>query len=713
MKICTFTIRLTSDAEPGTGLGGEVINQLVPRDHWGRPVIRASHVKGLMRQQLRELIRDLGWDATLDKWVFGGEKLNEDAAGVGAAATFQVADAVAEPGAQGHSATGLVTRTQVDDKTGVASDATLRTTERVASGTVFRGAVHSDQPVDSVADLAWRLALLSIPAVGGSRNRGCGDCIVTLDDEARSPGELLAALHGALQKADWKHPLAEPLRRGPLFRTDRDSTPDAVVLRLVFQASTPICCPEHPSKANVISTGFSIPASAVQGAILCRLNELAPTLATDTFNDLAFRAWPLHPCRLLEPASDDGPSHDNQDIRGLRDRLAELSEGLPASIRVSLTHRVAKFSVGVPGDELLARHFFDEAIDEEPEDWTEIADGAPLKASDGVLLVRADQVELWRASSMPHVLTSHGVHGASPGERNLFTMDAIAPLIWEGLAVMPRVAAEQLLDSLQDNPRIALGKSRSVRGMGVLYASKLEETPTAWRVNSRSRHPVLVVQSPVQLPDSMRPGASAEDEFLSLVRAWSREHGLPEPGRAWPNPGLRFGWNRHDRGHQQAGRVILPGSVVAFDTDVEPKTLAAALRAGMGPGRERGYGAVSVHPGKATSLAKPNVRVPRSGIRSGAKQACECVLKIRHSGQRLPSPSQIRAVQQRLLDSGSAAALQYLSERKDHATRIWFAWESIYDDLEGLLRDHSQQVAHDALELLADLAIYDSKEQRR
>lgn len=47
MATYNFTIRLTSDAEPGTGLGGEVINELAPRDHGQALVVPASHVKGV------------------------------------------------------------------------------------------------------------------------------------------------------------------------------------------------------------------------------------------------------------------------------------------------------------------------------------------------------------------------------------------------------------------------------------------------------------------------------------------------------------------------------------------------------------------------------------------------------------------------------------------------------------------------------------------
>lgn len=79
-----------------------------------------------------------------------------------------------------------------------------------------------------------------------------------------------------------------------------------------------------------------------------------------------------------------------------------MPAALPVPIRVSLTHRAAKFST--PGDEHPER-FYDEALAIEPYDRTTVADGAPLKASDGVLLRWPHgDVQLWKHSSMPHVL---------------------------------------------------------------------------------------------------------------------------------------------------------------------------------------------------------------------------------------------------------------------------------------------------------------------
>lgn len=71
MATFAYTVRLTSDGEPGTGLGGKVVNDFVPRNHDGLPALPASHIKGLMRAAFVEIATSLGWDSQLENRVFG------------------------------------------------------------------------------------------------------------------------------------------------------------------------------------------------------------------------------------------------------------------------------------------------------------------------------------------------------------------------------------------------------------------------------------------------------------------------------------------------------------------------------------------------------------------------------------------------------------------------------------------------------------------
>lgn len=685
MATLDYTIKLTSDAEPGTGLGGEVVNDWVPRDHRGQSIIPASHVKGLMRAALAEIVAVRGWPTELVASVFGGP----DEVRPGVASAVRLGNAVSKS----HSdAKRLVTRTAVSDS-GVAEDQTLRTAESLSVGTTFEGRIHSDAEAGSTNDLAWRLSLLSITALGGGRNRGSGACLIELKDESRSPGALLKALDEAVRHSSSKPATSATTSNAPL--SDKP-----VVVRLFFQATSPICCPEIPDKTNVIATGFGIPASAVQGVILHRIGATEPGWADELFRSPLFRLWPLQPCSLPIDGAEEWS-------------VEKLEQELPFSIRVSLTHRVAKYTMANSH----ARDFWDRAFDRQ---WPETADGAPLKATDGVLVwQRSGQRSLWKAGDMPHVISSHGVHSnpENPGRRNLFTVDAMAPLVWRGLVVMPENAAKKLIDSLNADPLVAIGKSRTVRGLGRLTAKIVEGVPEEWRTTTDFT--VLVVQSPLLLSD--HSGSNAHEDLRRVAHEWTQRNKLPPldegPDRGpWANAGIQFGWNRHSRGLQRACRVALPGSVIVFKDRIPDERLAEVLKLdcpghGPGGGKERGFGAICVHPGKAQTVFEPTPKTPVRGDENAA-EAIRSVLQMSRNAARLPSPSQIRAVQQRLVKSGPEAAAEYLKTQVERTSRIWFAWESIYEPCRQLLK-FDRPIAARALETLADLAVVKEKEGRR
>ena len=158
------------------------------------------------------------------------------------------------------------------------------------------------------------------------------------------------------------------------------------------------------------------------------------------------------------------------------------------------------------------------------------------------------RVLLWKASEMPHTVSAHGVHG-DPGEengRNLFTIDAMAPMVWQGLAVMPADAANHFVGSVEGDPLFVAGKKRSVAGAGTLSAVILKDVPVEWQTYTDNT--VLVAQSPLLLPDAPAVGAAAEAELVDLAKEWARSQGLSAEVRgAWTNVGIRFGWNRHAR----------------------------------------------------------------------------------------------------------------------------------------------------------------------
>ena len=132
------------------------------------------------------------------------------------------------------------------------------------------------------------------------------------------------------------------------------------------------------------------------------------------------------------------PCANPQDGR-VQDVLDQDSSGwfdqLPNSIRVSLSHRAAKFStIGYDSS-----YFFDPACAERPVPfpWPDNPDNAPLKASDGVVLFgdatrRLSQTEdhsakrlLWKSGHMPRKLSTHGVLDGPKGRENTRTEEAI------------------------------------------------------------------------------------------------------------------------------------------------------------------------------------------------------------------------------------------------------------------------------------------------
>ena len=762
MKTYSYKIRLCKDAEPGTGLGGEIVNDLVPKDVDGLPVLPASHIKGLMRAALREIVkpRSSDWspflevavgqtcsDRLIDR-VFGQEdERRPDAEG-----RLRFMDAeiplVKRQKKSAKKLTHTVSRTALSDN-GTAKETSLRTTEAVDKGTVFAGKIHCEFDESTVEGIAWRLALMSIIAVGGSRSR-TGQAVaewIEAPQAEQSPGKLLLELDKAIKAKQFTNP--GELKDGSFSTAPAASNATAIV-ELLFVADSPICCPETPDKTNVISSGFSIPASTIQGIILHRVSRQNPKLATELFHADNFRCWPLNPCA------------NPQD-----DRILDVLDGnpsgwfgeFPSSIRVSLSHRAAKFSTKEYYD---TDYFFDPACHVEPYDWPKNPDNAPLKASDGVILFgdgtqrlhRRDgnttKRLLWKASHMPRKLSTHGVldgpkcrENTRGNGRNLYSVEAMAPLIWRGQVAVPENIADLLVAEFDAQPLVSVGKARTVRGQGRMIARRVDAADAAI-LNGSDSATVLVLQSPVQIPNEMhgklsRHELSSEDILREMAEGWLKHYdlpglaemtGVPRRQNVWANAGVRFGWNRtigfggRAAGFQNAVPVLLPGSVFMLASSADPTQLRKALLAGFcadpqnepDPGRLRSFGSLAIHPGTAESLYIPEPtkrKMPAQPFRV----AMELVLKL-EAKSHLPSPSQIRAFEQRILagtpveQKSLEDARSYLEKQCKRIGRIWHDWESAYGEVTEILTQCSPSDAKKALKALADIAVTKQKENR-
>lgn len=685
MKDFDYTIELLSDAQPGTGLGGESVNDFVPRNAQNEPILPGAHLKGLMRENLAEMFRCLGWNLEILDFIFGKSFDQDDPF---AESLIQITDA--EPAAPEKKPvkTFFVSRTKLDDA-GCAEDGSLRTVEAIPVGTVFRGKIYSHLAENSLEEKVWQLGFLSIFEVGGSRTRGCGQCKAELENFTKSYKDLIDEITAGI--ADWKpSDLPETGTAAPDLNTP------LVPVRLTFFADAPVCVPggASTSQTNVQSTGFSIPASAVRGAIIRKMGNFSGTFMDDLYKSPNFITWPLQPCSI-------SPDTDQQD--------------LPVPFIVSLTHRAVKYSVE---DEVMEK-FRDEAIDEKT--IMKAPSKAPLKASDGVLLCsgKGDKPLLWKATTMPHEVRAHGVHNSgNQSERGLYTVDSMAPMTWRGLAVLPRAAADKLVKILEDSSQITFGVRRSVQGMGTLKAEILKQPPVEWE-SGNMKKTVLIVQSPISIPDDVL-GISkiASEQFLEMCKRILNEHKIRTDGiQVWANTGLLFGWNVKLKGLQAPRHVILPGSVIQIPAKIPTTTLVSLLQNGFfcePDDYKRGYGAVSVHPGKAVDFFRGNAEIPTLESDKQRLEVTKKILQIWKKAHHYPSPSQISALRDQLAINPEKVCDYFV--RQCTRDRVYQDWAEIIEDILEFLKKCQDEPEFrpyliGGLEYLVDLVITEGPKQ--
>ena len=647
-----YTLTLKTDAEPGTGLGTELIDDLVPRDHRGHPVFPGSHIKGLVRESLEEIAALRGWSREFIDDLFGAEG-DAKSDGAQGRVRFSQLSLHRERGvaATRASAASLISRTAIDAGTGTVRSGSLRTVECIPRGTRFKGSTWAECQAGSAQELAVRLGLASLGSIGGNRRRGAGECTVAFVSDDRLPSALLSAIGSSPTPASTTRVQAAP-STGPGTGTSLGS--ETVWVQLTFVADEPLCCPVVPlTKTNLLHGGFSVPASAVQGAILDRLNAESPALATATFEHASFRAWPLLPC-----------AHDGEDSSGR------------FPVWTSLTHKMSKLAAGIAtGTDVM---FADSML--EPVDLTKVPRNAPLKAADGVLVrVSNGEVHLWRAADMPRHLSAHV--NLRQGTPLLYTVDALAPMTLRGLVCMPRQAWETFAKSIQRSDRVWFGKSRSVRGGGALRAEQLSD---AMKPVLEGPHETFIVQSPLLVESRDPAKLHSGDVLKELVQgSW----GVPVE-RAEASLGMRFGWNRHAIGDRTDGRnrlraatVVLPGSI--FRLREPARDVVARLLQGIGGGRERGFGAVLPHPGKACKRMADAIEPPTlKSIDNAGDLASVLLARSQESGL---SASQVARLEASLV-AGPNGLRDRISELKVTSPKNYDRWKSVISALEEIMQ---------------------------
>lgn len=215
---------------------------------------------------------------------------------------------------------------------------------------------------------------------------------------------------------------------------------------------------------------------------------------------------------------------------------------------------------------------------------------------------------------------------------------------------------------------------------------------------------------------------SADGALRDLAREWLTHHNLPgiaDRPAVWAAAGLRFGWNRHSNTgpFQNAIPTLLPGSIFALSERCSAEQLEKAIGKGFfanptqpDSSKRRGFGCLAVHPGKAASFYEPSVR--RRKLSGGELAQTMNIVYEMKATPYLPTPSQIRAIEQRLVVSTDEVvrtksvqnAMQHLQDQCRRTPEIFHVWEPIVDQLEALLLNHDTRFSKPALKALADIS---------
>ena len=693
-----FLIELTSDAEISSGKGSDLVDSYIHRDINGVPYIPSSHIKGLMKANLRNIARNLKkeeeWEGLI-QIVFGKDDDSRDANNYNEG-IIHYSNAYLDTNNDNSirdNYSCYIYRTAINPKTRVAKSTSLRRNEAVNTGLIFSGRLFVK--VQTRDDLFYKTALLSlfsITSIGGNRRRGSGECVIRIVDhsERNKPPRLLDAnnfleiikfiskkMESCRTYSDLRTRNKERVKNIPNIST-YDNPGDSVVWkRIVFKPFDSFCCSEKPIVSNTLSSSFDIPASAVQGAILTKMSEYNRSFATKCFESNLFRTWPLMP----------------------------VIDGYTQSTRVSLTHRIAKLiEYNTDHTDSEKGYIQDKAI--EPYDWRKLPANSPLKASDGVLMrkIEDDRIELWESKYMPRVLSAHNGN-------NLFQVEAMSAkatsgqVSWEGVVALPDIMAEFLGIILKQEDYIAIGKGRSIRGFGKIFLEDYE-----CKDMTQTNEIVLITQSPVLLPENGDTDSTdIKAQFIDMVSGWCKEYSLgsiaqDEQGevRAWAAGGMRFGYNREKNNRRHVDRVILPGAVFCINTeeDFDKERFYRAILAGLGEGKNKGYGAVMVHPGKASSVYRDSPPVYQDKDSTDRVSLTKEILSIINNIDELPSPSQLSYVEKQLRFGKVDQLKDFLDSQSKRVGYMPARWKDIIHDLKELIDSYDAFILADGIKLL-------------
>jgi CRISPR/Cas system CSM-associated protein Csm3 (group 7 of RAMP superfamily) len=670
MKTYQFNLKLRSDAEPASGFGNELLNSLLPVNEEGKVEVPASHLKGIMRENLYNILFSLKSKEEAEKicgCLFGraGDDGDDGNSGL-----VHLTGAVLP----GEKKTLTITRTAIDEN-GMAADTSLRMTEALAKGSVLKGSISCDDDNPVVEKLAL-LALLSVSAVGGNRTRGAGNCQITIEGKpGLTPGHLLKEI----MSAEISLAASENI-----YVNEGSLNGSVKAVMLTFEASAPLCLPEHPiGQGNVITSGIHVPATAVAGTILTLLSKEDKTLASACFRSGQFRCGPL---------------------------LAVPDDDMMLPVYISNTHKISKLPLDDAKHFLFGDTMIPDQFLEEDYKWQDKTSGRSMKGTDGVLIVRRNKkVELLKSSDISRFYSAHGVvNGAGDKKDNLFTMESVCIRKLSGLVFLPEQAADVLLKLLKDGRRVSLGRSKTTQGNGMLaakpweiYATMEQDYPQVHDLQNR----LFIVQSPIVYNEKTCSNASSKDILEKVLR----DAGWGELEAESVMTSVLFGWNQLKLGtlidktsRVKAKRVILPGSVFLLKEKLSD--MREKLVAGLGEDRYAGFGAVLPHPMFATSLSSFD-QGKSDSVKKFAKSANDPVYKgyELHAacGKKL-SASQIAHLM-RCAGISIQEAIKYLKTQISRPAPTCDSWKSVSGLLENMFQQYDQAKVMKMLRVWHDL----------
>ena len=660
----TYVIKLKTDAEPSNGEGNENLNSQLPRNEQNRVCIPASHMKGLMRENLETILSGFRKDSDqIVKTLFGAE--GESGSG-GKRALVRLVSAVAPADAK------IITITRTALESGHIKYGSLRTTEALAAGTELTGEIVCDFENETLLK-AVRLALLSVTSIGGSRTRGAGECRITIEGfEKETPGQLFRDIVKASDIANVESP-AE-------YRPDSPALPEEadVMLKVIFEVKQPVCIPKAPiGKNNVITSGFAIPGTAVAGTLLTLMSAKDPDTASACYRSPIFRCYPLLPVSAGE-------------------------KECAYPVRVSNSHKISKLPEGdekrfLFGDLMIP----DKYLEESDYHWQEKTGNLAMKGTDGVLLVGKDKsVSLLKEKSIPRVYTAHGVvNGTGEKKDNLFTQEAVSVSKFEGLVFIPRKAADVLLERIGTGVSVAFGKSKSTMGGGTLKLERCDGLE--FQQIKKLRNRLFIVQTPVVFEMENTEPVSSSQVMVQVLK----DSGWGELEDESVMTSVIFGWNEqpgletkiNGTNRVRARRVITPGSVFLLKDPIPENELAGKLAKGLGKDVTPGFGAVIPHPMFASKLVEAEKPVS-SKVFPKAMEDDPVYVGYRLdsiAGTKL-SGSQIAHLL-RATQTSKKEALEFLRiQKEDRPKQIWECWESVHSTLEQYLKNEK----YDAVAML-------------